>query len=262
MNIFELYNEEDISRITSAAPLKSWELDPIPTDILMQFLPVLVPYITKMCNASLREGLLPNSQRSAIVTPRLRRTVPTEQLHLTTDQFLTFSSCLKSLNCRQLVAYLDQNGLLPEAQSAYRRGHSTETAVLKVVSDFLLAADRCVVTLLSLLDMSSAFDTVDHDILIQRLHHSFGLRDEVLSWIKSFIITGRTQRVRAGRTRRYYIRCPSGQCTMALFCFCIVRKKYDSITSTLHDVLHWLPIRQRVDNKLGLLMFTTWLQAT
>ena len=101
--------------------------------------------------------------------------------------------------CRQLVAYLEQNGLLPEAQSAYRRGmHSTETAVLKVVSDFLLAADRGEVTLLSLLDMSAAFDTVDHDILIPRLHHfSFGLRDEVLSWIKSFI-TCRTQRVRAG----------------------------------------------------------------
>ena len=102
-----------------------------------------------------------------------------------------------------IVAYLEQNGLLPEAQSAYRRGHSTETAVLKVVSDILLAADRGEVTLLSLLDMSAAFDTVDHDILIQRLHHSFGLRDEVLSWIRSFI-TGRTQRVRAGGTYSAY----------------------------------------------------------
>jgi len=51
--------------------------------------------------------------------------------------------------------------------------------------------------LLSLLDLSAAFDTVDHDILINRLYHSFGLRDNALSWIKSFII-GRTQRVRVG----------------------------------------------------------------
>ena len=71
------------------------------------------------------------------------------------------SKIVERLVCRQLVAYLEQNGLLPEAQSAYRRGHSTETAILKVVSDILLAADRGEFTLLSLLDMSAAFDTVD-----------------------------------------------------------------------------------------------------
>ena len=64
-------------------------------------------------------------------------------------------------------------------QSAYRRGHSTETAVLKLVTDFMKAADRGEVTLLSLLDMSAAFDTVDHDILINRLHTSFGLIQSV-----------------------------------------------------------------------------------
>ena len=59
---------------------------------------------------------------------------------------------------------------MSELQSAYRCGHSTETAILKVVTDFLLAADRSEVTLLSLLDLSAAFDTVDHDILIDRLY--------------------------------------------------------------------------------------------
>jgi len=86
---------------------------------------------------------------------------------------------------------------MSELQSAYRCGHSTETAILKVVTDFLLAADRGEVTLLSLLDLSAAFDTVDQDILIHKLYHSFRIRDEVLSWIRSFV-TGRTQRVRVG----------------------------------------------------------------
>ena len=71
------------------------------------------------------------------------------------------------------------------------------TAVLKVVADLLTAADRGEVTFLSLLDLSAAFDNVDHDILIDRLYHAFGFRDQVLSWITSFI-TGRTQRVRVG----------------------------------------------------------------
>ena len=78
------------------------------------------------------------------------------------------SKVVERLVCRQLVAFLQHNGLMPELQSAYRRGHSTETAILKVVTDFLLAADRGEVTLLGLLDLSAAFDTVDHDILIDR----------------------------------------------------------------------------------------------
>ena len=86
---------------------------------------------------------------------------------------------------------------LSALQSVYRRRHSTETAVLKVIVDFLSAVDRCEVTFLILLHMSTAFDTVDHDILVDRLYHSFGLRDKALSWIISFV-SGRTQKVRVG----------------------------------------------------------------
>ena len=74
---------------------------------------------------------------------------------------LTFmSKVVERLVCRQLGAFLQHNGLMPELQSAYRRGHTTETAILKVVTDFLLAADSGEVTLLSLslLDLSAAFD--------------------------------------------------------------------------------------------------------
>ena len=91
--------------------------------------------------------------------------------------------------CRQLIAYafLEREGLQPVYQSAYRKHHSTETAVLKIVSDALLAAERGDVTLLGLLDLSAAFDTVDHGILIVRLHTAFGIRGSVLSSINSFI---------------------------------------------------------------------------
>ena len=64
--------------------------------------------------------------------------------------------------------------------------HSTESALMKVLSDILDAAD-CQVTLLGLLDLSAAFDTVDHNILLQRLGTSFGLGGPVLEWLKSFL---------------------------------------------------------------------------
>ena len=81
---------------------------------------------------------------------------------------------------------------MPSLQSAYRQGHSTETAVLKVLSDIFDAADSQKVTLLGLLDMSAAFDTVDHNILLQRLNVSYGISGSALRWISSFL-TDRTQ---------------------------------------------------------------------
>ena len=95
---------------------------------------------------------------------------------------------------RQVNSYLTENGLLPRCQSAYRRHHSTETAMLRVLSDALTAADNRQVTLLGMLDLSAAFDCVDHLILLQRLERNFGLTDAVLQWMTSFL-TGRTQQV-------------------------------------------------------------------
>ena len=94
----------------------------------------------------------------------------------------------------RLNEYLVANNLLPRFQSAYRRRHSTETAMLRVWSDILRAADQRHVTLLGLLDMSAAFDCVDHDLLLPRLHLGFGLSGVVLEWIRSFL-QGRTQQV-------------------------------------------------------------------
>ena len=82
----------------------------------------------------------------------------------------------------RIIAYFNNN-----CQSAYKRNHSMETAVWKIVSDVLSAAVKGEVTLLGMLDMSAAFDTVDHDILLERLPTSISKREAVLAWISSFV---------------------------------------------------------------------------
>jgi len=102
------------------------------------------------------------------------------------------SKVIEQIEANQLKAHLADNDLMPSVQYAYCQGHSTETAVLKVISDIIDAADTQKVTLLGLLDMSAAFDTVDHKILLKRLEVSFGVKGQALAWLSSFL-TDRTQ---------------------------------------------------------------------
>jgi len=107
------------------------------------------------------------------------------------------SKLLERLVARQLLEYLDRSGLLPRLQSAYRACHSSKTAVLKVLSDILLAIDAGDLSALVLLHLSAAFDTVDHDILVRRLETSYGLSGSVLQWFQTYLV-GRRQYVRTG----------------------------------------------------------------
>ena len=106
---------------------------------------------------------------------------------------------LEKIVARQLVSHLNSAGLLPSLQSAYRANHSTETAVLKVLSDILPDIDSGDLSALVLLDLSAAFDTVDHEILLRRLDTSFLVSGTPLHWLKSYL-TNRRQHVRVRST--------------------------------------------------------------
>ena len=107
---------------------------------------------------------------------------------------LTFvSKVIERIVTKQIKDVLTDSDMMPPLQSAYRPGHSTEIATTKVLSDILDAADSQKTTLLGLLDMSAAFDTVDFEIL-SRLETSYCLSGTVLKWLTSFV-TGRTQAV-------------------------------------------------------------------
>ena len=94
----------------------------------------------------------------------------------------------------QLVDHLTQNELVDIFQSAYRKGHSTETALLRVQNDILMEMEKENVVLLVLLDLSAAFDTIDHEILLKRLSTRCGIQGTALKWFSSYL-KDRTQSV-------------------------------------------------------------------
>ena len=97
---------------------------------------------------------------------------------------------------------LYSHNLYNTCQSAYRPGHSTETALLKVVNDLFLSLNKGNISVLALLDFSSAFDTIDHTILVHRLHTDFGFTDTALQWFSSYL-TDRTYIIHLLMTYNY-----------------------------------------------------------
>lgn len=90
------------------------------------------------------------------------------------------------------MKHLSHSDLLEPLQSAFRANHSTETALTKVVNDMFLAVDSDSTTVLVLLELSSAFETVDHGILLDRLRNHFDISGQVLMWLGSYLL-GRFQ---------------------------------------------------------------------
>ena len=137
------------------------------------------------------------THRRQLSSPVLKKTNadPDEPKNYRPISNMTFmSKVIERIVAEQVTRHLNISNLMPPLQSAYRCHHSTETAVVKVLSDILDAVDTGKVTLLGFLDLSAAFDTVDHGILLRRLQTSFGIDGMALEWIGSFL-TGRTQAV-------------------------------------------------------------------
>jgi hypothetical protein len=140
--------------------------------------------------------------KSAYITPLLKKPDldPAEnKSYRPISNLSVLSKTLERLVTRQLLDYLHAADLMPDLQSAYRANHSTETAVLKVLADILRAVDSGDLTVLALLDLSAAFDTVDHGTLLHRLRNSYGLGGRVYDWFQSYL-SGRFQSVRCGGT--------------------------------------------------------------
>ena len=96
------------------------------------------------------------------------------------------SKSIERVVAKQHQCYLQENQLHDVMQSAYRTNHSTETALLKVYNDIMWTIDSGEDVILCLLDLSAAFDTIDHTILTNRLEKRFGIIDDALKWFISY----------------------------------------------------------------------------
>src|SRR5664279_6097845 len=141
---FSVITPADVVELVRALPNKHCSTDPLPTWLLKNSIDVLAPFLCRIFNWSLETGIVPSSYKLAYITPLLKKPdldSADVKSHRPISNLSVTSKLLERLVCKQLVAYLKSGDLLPDLQSAYRANHSTETAVLKVMSDILQSLD-------------------------------------------------------------------------------------------------------------------------
>ncbi len=164
-------------------------VDPIPSKLLKEVLPEVIDPLLAIINLSLSLGYVPKNVKLA-VKPLIKKTQidPKDLVNYRPISNLPFlSKILEKVVSSQLYSFLEKNDICEDFQSGFRPSHSTETALIRVTNDLLLSSDRGCISLLVLLDLNAAFDTIDHNVLLNRLENFVGISGSALAWFKLYL---------------------------------------------------------------------------
>ena len=191
---FSMISPQELKNVICSMNNKSNPRDPIPTWLVKECVDELSPVIMMIIEKSLNQAEFPMNLKHATIRPLIKDTdVDPELLNnyrpISNTPFL--AKLLEKVALSQLNVHIEDNDLHSTYQSGYKKFHSCETALLKMTNDMITSIENNNMVSLVLLDLSAAFDTVDHDILINRLHVDFGISGNVLKWLMSYL-TGRT----------------------------------------------------------------------
>ena len=168
--------------------------DGVSSILLKKLSPEIFKILTCIINQSLMTGIFPDSLKTAKISPIYKKEDP----HLTDNYrpislLPVISKVFEKVAFKQVYDYFNKNNLLYKSQYGFRKKHSTELAGLEFNDKIVNYLDNDQLPLAIFLDLSKAFDTIDHDILIRKLNF-YGIAGNSLNWFKSYL-TNRKQYV-------------------------------------------------------------------
>ena len=185
---FTKLTEDEVEKIIMSMPTKSCKLAVLPTKVLKDIITPLLPLLTKIINLLLTKGLFVDEWKVAIIHPLLKKLgldlISSNYRPVSNLPFL--SKVVEKAALKQFIKCND-NSLLSTYQSAYRKNYSCETALVKLFDDLLWSMERQKVNVLVAINLSAAFNTVDHGTLIDMLNTAFNVGGKSLDWFKSFL---------------------------------------------------------------------------
>ena len=199
---FDVCTQSEILEIIKEHGFRCSFADPVPDSVLNDNIELLLPIWTSLVNLSLLLGSVDGLLKQADVVPLLKAVGIDYTKHknfrpVSNLQFL--GKLIERVVAKRLKAHMVRNNLETSNQYGYKKGHNTETILLKITNDILIASDKKTATVLLLLDLSAAFDTVDINRLIEILYSEIGIRGTALNWFCSFL-RNRRMRVKINDT--------------------------------------------------------------
>ena len=186
---FTTITENDLLKLIMGMPTKTCESDIIPAKLLKEILPTIISALTKIAHLSINNGVFSEKWKSATVKPLIKSQCKgTIHQNYRPVSSLTFlSKVIEKITLNQFTQHCEDYHLLPDYQSAYRKFHSCETSLIKLVNDLLWAMEKQEVIAMTILDLSAAFDMVDHDLLLEVLNKRFGVKGRALKWYEHYL---------------------------------------------------------------------------
>ena len=195
LDVLQQVTSDEVADVINSMSSKSSPLDYIPSSLLKKCVVIFAPAIANLANLSFGEGRFPELFKTAQVTPLLKKPgldVDSSASYRPISNLNSISKILEKLFASRLKSHIKHSPNINMFQSAYKQFNSTETALLKIMNDIFADIDAKKVTVLIALDLSAAFDTLDHSTVLQRLSNSFGLSGPALDWVKTYLV-GRSQ---------------------------------------------------------------------
>lgn len=173
---------------------KAVGLDGIPARLLKDSAEIICKPLTKIVNSSLATGIVPTDWKTARVIP-VSKNARTEDLnnYRPISVLPLVSKVLERAVHSELYTFFTNNHLLNPHQHGFRKGHSTETATICFTDEVRRSIDQGLLTGSIFIDLSKAFDSVNHDILLHKLH-AYGVRNGELEWFRNYL-SNRVQQV-------------------------------------------------------------------
>ena len=202
MSRFRLIHLEKLKSILSRVRYTYCDNDPVNiADIAgSERFDELLMVLLNIINLCIRNNNFPDSEKMAIIRPIIKGALDSQILssYRPISNLTFLSKVLEAVILDQLLEFLVAEGLIPDWQSAYREKYSTETVLCSIVNDLITLMDDSKCGIILLLDLSAAFDTVVHELLLHDLH-TIGIRDDALQLLANYL-TGRTYCVQVGQS--------------------------------------------------------------
>jgi hypothetical protein len=185
--VFSPVDSFEVLRVIGSISSNATGADSIPIRFIKDTLFVTLGVLTFIFNKSLSSFTFPSSWKSSIIIPLKKKSNPSVVSDYRPISILpAISKCLERIVLKQVNAFLERNNILNNFQSGFRANHSTTTALINVTDSIRLAMDKRMVTILTLFDLSKAFDCVHHPLLLIKMKR-MGFSENSLSWFRSYL---------------------------------------------------------------------------